>query len=79
MIAHRLGFICSIYKLILDEGYVLTQRLNPIDTFRVCPASRLIPEHSACRNISILTRFTTWTSKTLVDLLPCPRSADARP
>ena len=42
MIVHCLGFICSIYILILDEGYVLTQRLNPIDVFRVCPALRLI-------------------------------------
>ena len=44
MIVHRLGFRCSIYISILDEGYVLTQRLNPIDAFCVCPASRLIPE-----------------------------------
>ena len=43
-IAHRLGFICSIYILILDEGYVLTRRLNPIDVFCVCPVLRLIPE-----------------------------------
>ena len=32
-----------VYKLILDEGYVLTQRLDPIDAFRVCPASQLNP------------------------------------
>ena len=44
MIAHHLGFRCSIYISILDEGYVLTQRLDPIDAFRVCPASRLISE-----------------------------------
>ena len=61
-IVHCLGFICSIYTSILDEGYVLTWCLNPIDTFCVCPASRLIPEHSTCWNISILTCFTTWTS-----------------
>ena len=42
MIAHCLGFICSIYISILDEGYVLTRRLDPIDAFHVCPASRLI-------------------------------------
>ena len=28
-----------VYKPILDEGYVLTQHLDPIDVFRVCPAS----------------------------------------
>ena len=28
-----------VYKPILDEGYVLTQRLDPIDAFHVCPAS----------------------------------------
>ena len=44
MIAHCLGFICSIYISILDEGYVLTQHLDPIDMFRVCPALRLIPK-----------------------------------
>ena len=27
-----------VYKPILDEGYVLTQCLDPIDAFRVCPA-----------------------------------------
>ena len=27
-----------VYKPILDEGYVLTQCLDPIDTFHVCPA-----------------------------------------
>ena len=27
-----------VYKLILDEGYVLTQCLDPIDVFHVCPA-----------------------------------------
>ena len=43
-IVHCLGFICSIYTLILDEGYVLTQRLDPIDVFCVCPALRLISE-----------------------------------
>ena len=30
-----------VYKLILDEGYVLTQCLDPIDVFHVCPALRL--------------------------------------
>ena len=30
-----------VYKPILDEGYVLTRRLDPIDTFHVCPALRL--------------------------------------
>ena len=32
-----------VYKPILDEGYVLTRRLDPIDVFRVCPASQLNP------------------------------------
>ena len=32
-----------VYKPILDEGYVLTRRLDPIDVFCVCPASRLNP------------------------------------
>ena len=32
-----------VYKLILDEGYVLTRCLDPIDVFRVCPASRWNP------------------------------------
>ena len=44
MIVHCLGFICSIYTSILDEGYVLTWCLNPIDAFCVCPALRLITE-----------------------------------
>ena len=60
-IVHCLGFICSIYTSILDEGYVLTRRLDPIDAFRVCPASRLISERSACQNLSTLTHFITWT------------------
>ena len=30
-----------VYKLILDEGYVLTWCLNPIDVFHVCPALQL--------------------------------------
>ena len=62
MILHCLGFICALYKLILDEGYVLTQCLNLIDMFHVCPASRLRPIHSVHQNISILTHFTPWTS-----------------
>ena len=61
-IPHHLGFICSIYILILDEGYVLTQHLNPIDVFCVCPALRLISEHSACQNLNNLTCSITWTS-----------------
>ena len=61
-IAHCLGFICSIYTLILDEGYVLTQHLDPIDAFHVCPALRLISKHSAHWNISTPIHFTTWTS-----------------
>ena len=61
-IVHCLGFICSIYISILDEGYVLTQHLNPIDAFCVCPALRLISECSAHQSLSILTCFITWTS-----------------
>ena len=61
-ILHCLGFICTLYKLILDEGYVLTQHLDPIDAFCVCPALRLRPIHSTCWDISILTHFTPWTS-----------------
>ena len=46
-----------VYKPILDEGYVLTRRLNPIDAFRVCPASRLNPIVSDHQKLRLLTRF----------------------
>ena len=46
-----------VYKLILDEGYVLTQHLNPIDVFCVCPASRLNLIISNCWKLRLLTHF----------------------
>ena len=46
-----------VYKPILDEGYVLTRRLDPIDTFRVCPALRLNPIVSNRRKLRLLTHF----------------------
>ena len=39
-----------VYKLILDEGYVLTRRLDPIDAFCVCLALQLNPIISDIRN-----------------------------
>jgi hypothetical protein len=42
--------------MLLCEGYVLTRRLNPIDTIRVCPALRPT-DISAPRNIRLLTRL----------------------
>ena len=46
-----------VYKLILDEGYVLTQCLNPIDAFCVCPALRLNLIVSDRQKLRLLTRF----------------------
>ena len=46
-----------VYKSILDEGYVLTQHLDPIDAFHVCPASRLNPIVSTCWKLRLLTHF----------------------
>ena len=46
-----------VYKPILDEAYVLTRRLDPIDAFRVCPASRLNLIVSDRRKLRLLTRF----------------------
>jgi hypothetical protein len=42
--------------MLLCEGYVLTQRLDPIDAICVCPASRLT-NISTPRNIRLLTRL----------------------
>ena len=46
-----------VYKSILDEGYVLTWCLNPIDAFCVCPASRLNPIISVHWKLRRLTHF----------------------
>ena len=46
-----------VYKPILDEGYVLTRHLDPIDAFCVCPALRLNPIVSVCQKLRLLTRF----------------------
>ena len=46
-----------VYKSILDEGYVLTRHLNPIDAFHVCPASRLNLIVSICQKLRLLTHF----------------------
>jgi hypothetical protein len=35
-------FQFRVYNLVLCEGYVLTQRLDPIDMICVCPTSRLL-------------------------------------
>jgi hypothetical protein len=40
--------------MLLCEGYVLTQRLDPIDAICVCPASRQI-DISTLQNIRLLT------------------------
>ena len=37
------SFRLLVYKSILDEGYVLTWHLDPIDVFHVCPALQLNP------------------------------------
>jgi hypothetical protein len=42
--------------MLLCEGYVLTQHLNPIDAIHVCPASRPI-NNSAPWNIRLLTHL----------------------
>jgi hypothetical protein len=49
-------FRFRVYKLLLCEGYVLTQHLDPKDVIHVCPASRLI-DNSAMQNIRPLTHF----------------------
>ena len=46
-----------VYKLILDEGYVLTQHLDPIDAFCVCPALRQNLIISICQKLRLLTHF----------------------
>jgi hypothetical protein len=46
-----------VYKSLRDEGFVLTRRLDPIDAFRVCLASRLTPIVSQRWELSILTRI----------------------
>ena len=47
-----------VYKSILDEGYVLTQFLDPIDTFHVCPALTLNPIVPNVRMLVFLLAFT---------------------
>jgi hypothetical protein len=37
-------FRFRVYKMLLCEGYVLTQRLDPIDVIHVCPTLRPIAE-----------------------------------
>ena len=46
-----------VYKPILDEGYVLTRHLNPIDTFHVCPALQLNLIISTHWKLRLLTHF----------------------
>ena len=60
-----------VYKSILYEGYVLTQRLDPIDAFRVCPASRLNPTVPTVGTLVCLLAFTYWTSS-LIGLTSLP-------
>ena len=56
-----------VYKPILNEGYVLTQCLNPIDMLCVCPALQLNLIISTCQKLRLLTCFysldlkPTWT------------------
>jgi hypothetical protein len=45
-----------VYNMLLCEGYVLTQHLDPIDVICVCPALRPI-NNSAMQNINLLTHF----------------------
>jgi hypothetical protein len=42
--------------MLLCEGYVLTQHLDPIDMIHVCPAPRLI-DNSTLQNIRLLTHL----------------------
>jgi hypothetical protein len=59
-LAHIIGYsqpACfgfRVYKLLLCEGYVLTQRLDPIDAIHVCPTPRSI-DNSTPWNIRLLT------------------------